>query len=185
MAIQAAAHFVDADYKTDTVDTWTAGTQTRDLWWPSDHTHLNGETVQVLGDGAYLGTETVSSGDVTLDDNTTTNHVGLAYTSTVKPMKIDIEGLGIALTKKIITAIISFYNTLGGWYGDTTSDLYEIIYRDRDDAFGSPPSLFTGIKELPFDAEYEREGDIVIYQDQPNPMTVRGVILPVGVYFGE
>jgi hypothetical protein len=94
---------------------------------------LEAETVQVLGDGAYLGTEAVSGGSVALDDDTTVNHVGLAFDSTLKPMKIDLERMGIALTKKIVDAIISFYNTLGGRYGNTTSNLYPIILRDRDD----------------------------------------------------
>jgi hypothetical protein len=180
---QVKAHFVDCDIKVDTIDAWTdARSQARDVWYPSDHSHLEGETVHVLGDGAYLGSETVSSGAVTKDDNTTTNHVGLNYTSTVIPSKLDIEGMGLALTKNIITAIISFYNTLGGKYGDTTADLHPIIFRDRDDAFGSPPGLYTDIQEQAFDGRYEREGNIVVYQDQPLPMTVRGIILPLGVY---
>jgi hypothetical protein len=180
---QADAHYVDCDYLSDTIASWTdARGQVRDRWYPSDHTHLEGEEVQVLGDGAYLGTDTVASGAITLDDDTTTNHVGLAFTSTLKPSKLDIESLGIAIIKKVVTAIISFYNTLGGKYGDTDTDMYDVIFRDRDDTFGSAPAIATGIKELPFDTNYEREGNIIIEQEDPLPMTVRGIILPTGVY---
>ena len=180
---QAAAHYVDSDINPDTIAGWTdTRDQARDLYFPGSHSHLEGETVQVLGDGAYLGTEAVSSGVVALDDDTTTNHVGLAFTSTLKPMKIDLDRLGIATIKKIVTAIISFYDTLGGEYGDTSTNMYPIIFRDRDDAFGSPPSLFTGPKELAYETDYTREGDVIIIQEQPLPMTVRGIILPVGVY---
>ena len=129
-----------------------------------------------------LGTDTVSSGAITLDDNTIFNHVGLQYNSTLIPSKLDMEEMGIALTKNIVTAIISFYNTLGGEYGDTATNLWQIVTRDREDAFGSPPTLFTDIKECPFDADYEREGNICIRQTTACPMTVRGIILVVGVY---
>jgi hypothetical protein len=184
-AAQVDAHYVDADIMPGITLEWTdSRSQARDLYFPGSHSHLEAETVQVLGDGAYLGTEAVSSGSVALDDDTTINHIGLAFDSTLKPMKIDLERMGIALTKKIVDAIISFYNTLGGQYGNTTSNLYPIILRDRDDAFGSPPSLHTGIKELPYDTDYERDGNIIIIQDEPNPMTVRGIILPVGAYNG-
>ncbi|MCP4537771.1 MAG: hypothetical protein GY832_11560 [Chloroflexi bacterium] len=180
---QANAHFVDCDIQTDTIAGWSdSRSQERDLYFPGSHSHLNAETVQVVGDGAYLGTEAVSGGVVALDDDTTVNHVGLAFTSTLKPSRLDIENMGISLVKKITKALISFYNTLGGKYGATTSDMYDIVHRDRDDAYGSPPSLYTGINECPYDGEYERDGDIIIQQDQPNPMTVRGVIIPTGVY---
>lgn len=180
---QSAAHFVDCDINPDTIAGWTdSRSQARDVWYPSNHSHLNGQEVQVLGDGAYLGTETVASGVVALDDGTTVNHVGLAYTSTVEPTKLDLDKTGLATTKKIVKAIVSFFDTLGGNIGDSTTSTHPIIFRDNTDSFGSPPSLFSGIKEQPFDAQYEREGNVVITQDQPLPMTIRGIILPVGAY---
>ena len=136
--------------------------------------HLEGETVAVLGDGIDLGTFTVSGGSITLDNAVTTAQVGLAYTSTLKPSKLDIEGMGIALTKKITRAILSFYQTLGGEFGVDTSNMDSVPYEDTN--------LFTGTVIVPFDGGYEREGDIIIRQTQPMPMTTRGLILPLGVY---
>ena len=137
--------------------------------------HLVGETVAVLGDGIDLGTFTVSAGGtITLLAAVTTAQVGLAYTSTLKPSKLDIEGMGIALTKKITRAIISFFETLGGEFGANTSNMDSVPYEDT--------SLFTGTVVVPFEGGYEREGDIIIRQTQPMPMTTRGLVLPLGVY---
>ena len=173
---QADAHYVDCAINPDNPASGS------NLHYPSGLGHLEGEVVQVLGDGAYLGTDTVSSAAIDLDDNTTTNHVGLAFTSTVKPMKLDIEGMGIVIMKNIAKAIISFYNTLGGRCGSGTNNMDVITFRTGADELGSPPDLFTGIKEISFPGGYEKEGNIIVEQTQPLPMTVRGLFLKLGVY---
>lgn len=143
--------------------------------------HLEKETVAVLGDGAYLGTYTVSGGSITLTEAVTTAQVGLPYSGTLKPTKIDIEGLGLTTIKNIHKAVISFYETLGGQYGSNAASLDTITFRTGSDDYDSPPSLFTGIKDLTFSGSYAREGDVIVKQNQPLPMTVRGIILGLGV----
>ena len=154
--------------------------QSRALWYPSDWSHLEGETVQVLGDGAYLGTEEVVSGEVDLDDNTTVNHVGLAYTSYLQPMKPD----GEVYIKDIGEVLLQLNTTLGGKYGEELTRLWEIIFRDRDDEFGDSSALFTGYKRLDYDGQYSRKGDIWIVQDIPLPMIVLGIIMKMLVEDG-
>jgi len=155
--------------------------QSRALWYPSDWSHLDGETVQVLGDGAYLGTDTVASGAITLDDNTTTNHVGLAYTSYLQPMKPD----GEVYVKGINEILVQLYNSLGGKYSETLDRLWQIIFRDRDDDFGDSSALFSGYKLLTFDGTYTRKGDVWIVQDIPLPMTVLGLVLKMLIEDGS
>jgi hypothetical protein len=172
---EADAHFVDCAINPDNPSSGS------NLAYPTGLTHLEGETVAVLGDGAYLGTEAVSGGAIALDDDSTTNHVGLAFTSTVKPMKLNVEQLGIAATKKIAKAIVSFYQTLGGQVGRNSSNMETVTFRTTDDTMDASPDLFDGIKEISFPGGYEREGDIIITQTQPLPMIVRGAILVLGV----
>jgi len=165
----AFAHYVDCDIKYRTVTPWDdSRSQERGLWYPSDYSHLEGEEVQIVADGVVGTSEDVTSGAVD-GDTGVDNHVGLAYTSTLIPSKIDIESMGIAINKKIITAIISFYNTSRGEYG--VAEFYTLS-----------PTYATGIQEVPVNAGYEREGNITIKQASPCPMTIRGVILPVGAY---
>lgn len=170
------AHFVDCGINPDNPASGS------NVAYPTGLSHLEGEEVQVLGDGAYLGTETVSGGAIALDDNTTTNHVGLAFTSTLKPSKLDIDSLGLNLKKKITLAIISFYNTLGGLYGVSTSKMETITFRSTGDTMDGSPDLFTGIKEVQMNGGYEREGNILVQQEQPLPMLTRGLYLDLGVY---
>lgn len=182
MATLADAHMVDSDitegtsgkYLSGTAASWTStspNSQSRTLAYPQDRSHLNAETVQILDDGVVVADQTVSGGVVTGISGT--YHIGLAYTSTVKPTKLDIEGMGLILTKRLTKAIVSFYNTLEGQVG-TASTKMETVSFDS--------SLFSGEKEVPLQAGYERTGDIIITQSEPVPMTVRGLILDLGAH---
>ena len=81
--------------------------------------------------------------------------------------------MGLILTKKLTKAIVSFYNTLSGKVSTKTSD-YEVV------PFGT--TLFSGVKEVPLEGGYTREGDIIILQDKPLPLTCRGLILDAGIH---
>lgn len=164
------AHFVDCDKATGTSGSWTSGHQSRLTAYPQDYSHLEGQTVDTLQDGVD-STATISSGQPSPALTGSVNHVGLNYISTLIPSKLDLEGLGLLLTKKITKAIVSFYNTLKGKVGTA-----------RTETVGFGTELFEGIKEVPLHSGYEREGDITITQDKPLPMTCRGVVLDVGAH---
>ena len=55
-------------------------------------THLEGQTVRIVANGATHADKVVSSGAVTLDRATTKAHIGLPYTSTLQTMRIDAVG---------------------------------------------------------------------------------------------
>jgi len=81
--------------------------------------------------------------------------------------------MGIILTKKITKAIVSFYQTLKGKVGVDADDMATVD-------FGT--TLFDGIKEVSMNNGYDRSGDIIIQQDEPLPMTCRGLVLDTGVH---
>lgn len=54
--------------------------------------HLEGNTVDVIGDGGYRGTKVVTGGQITLDEAYENIQVGLHYTSTVRTMRPAVEG---------------------------------------------------------------------------------------------
>ena len=178
MATLAASHFVDSDI-TETASAtnadWTSGSgataQARATTYPEDRAHLNGQTVDILDDGVVVADQVVTGGVVSGISGT--YHIGLNYISTVKPSKLDIEGMGIILTKKITKAIVSFFQTLKGKVG-VEDDTFETV------SFGT--TLFDGIKEVPLNDGYGRSGDIIIVQDAPLPCTVRGIVLDVGAH---
>ena len=172
MATLANAHYVDSDISGGTSAAnanWTSTGQARGVAYPQNRAHLNGELVKIVTAGVVGTDQEVAGGAVTGSPD----HAGLNYTSTLKPSKLDIEGMGIILQKKITKAIVSFYQTLKGKVGTSTSAMETI-------SFGT--TLFDGIKEVPLNDGYDREGDIIIEQDEPLPMTCRGVVINLGAH---
>lgn len=144
--------------------------------------HLEGKTVSVLGDGSVHEDVVVSSGAVTLTEYYNKVHIGLPFTSSLKPMKLAVPGANIrGKVKRIHQIIFSFYKTLGGKFGPTVGD-ETIPFRKTTDPMGSPPPLFTGEKIQTFPGGYELEGDIYVEQTQPLPMTVRSITARLGIF---
>lgn len=143
--------------------------------------HLEGELVQLTVSGEFAGLFTVSSGAITVPSAVYNEYnVGQSYNSTVQPMKIDIQGTGLSVTKKPSRTVISLHETIGGKIGPDTSNLDNIIYR-KAGASGDEFPYFTGDLEISLAGGYSRAGDIVVRQDQPLPMTVLALTVDVGV----
>lgn len=142
--------------------------------------HLAGRTVDVLADGSVERDKVVSAtGTLTLDNEATVAQVGLPFTTTVKPMRIDTDpilGNSQGLVKQVRNLVLRFLDTLGCKYGDGKGAYENVIFRDTDDAMDDSPALFTGDKEVQFPGEFETEGDIVVKQDQPLPMTLLAIV---------
>jgi len=144
--------------------------------------HLNGKTVQVLADGNVETNKVVAAGAITLDHASSTVQVGLPFETIVKPMRIDTDpslGNSQGVVKQVRNLVIRVLDTLGLKYGDGKAAFETLEFREIDsggDAMDSSPPLFTGDKEIQFPGEFETEGDIVIKQDQPLPMTLIAIV---------
>lgn len=147
--------------------------------------HLEGETVTVVGDGGYVGTEVVSSRKITLDDFYNTVHVGLGYTARLQPMRLEMPTTPGALfgkTKRITEVTIRFYESLGCKIGTSWTDYDSFVFRDADDPLETAPPLFTGDKKMEFAGDYETAGNLYIQDDEPLPLTVLSLIATFEVY---
>jgi len=143
-------------------------------------THLEGETVALLGDGVDLDTYTVSSGVITASTAVTTAQAGLAYTSKLEPMKpvastqMGTSAASIATVKEMG---ISLLNSAGVKYGASDSALYDI---DLDDArwvnLSEIDDLFTGTVAVAIDGGFSLEQPLIISTASPLPCTVRALI---------
>lgn len=165
------AFFVDSGVTYDSTET-TAMTGA---------THLVGESVAIYADGAKQDNKTVSAtGTFTLDTAASKVQFGLPYTSTFKPMKLNLFNLGLATTKKITGGILSLYKTKRGEWGYSTSTMNPFVFRKAGQTSAEFP-VFTGDIPMPFRAGYEKSGDLIIRQTNPLPMTVVALTLEVGV----
>jgi hypothetical protein len=133
---------------------------------------LIGETVQVFGDGLYQSTKVVNGSGIIVADSVAAKYqVGLGYTSTLKPMKINIADLGLATTKRWNRAIVNMYKSIGGQISPDGS---------RWEDISTATSLFTDFKEIPIPGGYTRAGNIHIRQTLPLPHTVLSLTLDGG-----
>jgi hypothetical protein len=137
--------------------------------------HLNGQTVSVVANGSTHPDEVVASGSITLDRTTTAAKVGLAYTSKLQTMRLDVgsqDGTSQGKTKRIFDVTLRFYETVGAKVGPDTSNLEEIPFRSSAASMDVAVPLFTGDKKIEFRGNFETDGYLFVVQDQALPMTL-------------
>lgn len=139
--------------------------------------HLEGQTVSLIVNGATHPNKTVASGSISLDRPATTARVGLNYFSTLQTMRLDegYKGTDQTKTKRIFDVTVRFYETVGAKIGPNASTLDEIPFRDSSAPMDQPVPLFTGDKELEFPADYGSDGFVMVKQEQPLPMTILAI----------
>ena len=147
--------------------------------------YLEGQTVQVLADGAAHPDRVVTSGAITLQRSASVVQVGLGYASLLKTTRIDAgagDGTSQGKTKRITKAVIRFYNTLGAKAGPNETLLDTIEFRSGSDLMDQAPPLFTGDKLLDWSGGYDFDGYLAVKQDQPLPMTVIAIMPQVHTF---
>lgn len=132
--------------------------------------HLEGETVNIVGNMAVYPNQIVTSGQVTgLDPQVTTADVGLPYTSTVKTLRPPLETQNGTLYARPIgtyATVITLLESLGLTYnGDV------LPFRKMGDPLNEPPPIFTGDKEVNIQG-WDAEADVTLQQTQPLPCTI-------------
>lgn len=133
--------------------------------------HLNGLTVDVLGDGANLGTFVVSGGQVTLPSSVTKYEAGLPFDTVVtllRPGGNDAPTIGFAANHERIT--VGFIASIGGRVnGD------QVPPRSTEDLMDAGVVPFTGYHYVSGDVGDGDNNIITIEQTDPLPLTVSSV----------
>ena len=142
--------------------------------------HLEGQTVSILGDGATHANKVVNgSGQITLDRSVTSACVGLAYDSILQTMRIEggaAEGTSQGKTKRISKVVLRLFETVGVKVGPSLSNLELIPFRTTSSLLSNPvDTLLSGDKEIEFNDDYNSDGFIFIKQDQPLPCSILAI----------
>ena len=137
--------------------------------------HLEGQTVSILADGATHPDKTVSSSAVNLDRFANSVKIGLGYTSILKTMRIDAgsqNGTSQAKTKRIYEVTARLYESVGVEVGPDLNNMERVPFRTSANPMdqGIPP--FTGDKEVEFRGNYDTDGFMIVRQTQPLPLTI-------------
>lgn len=145
--------------------------------------HLEGSTVDIVGDGAFEGTAVVSSGQVTVDSDHTNTEVGLRFTPLIETMPLNIplqNGPNFAEPKKINRVTVDFYESLGILVSNSLG--YQTRIADKTmavDVFDNPtPS--SGREDI-WLLGWDNVATVTITQEEPVPMTILSIAVEVGV----
>jgi hypothetical protein len=137
--------------------------------------HLEGETLQVLGNGASHPDETVSGGGITLDYSSTTAAVGFGFDSSMQTLRIEsgsVDGTSQGKPKRVHGITVRFYETVGAEVGNDSGEVDRIFFRDSSMATDTAVPMFTGDKEIEFPGGFDDDDRVYIKQGQPLPLTV-------------
>lgn len=151
--------------------------------------HLTGETVAILGDGAVYDSATVIAGAAGLAaPGASYATIGLPYLPALVGMPWEpVRAAAVASQGKIKradTLWVRFFETLGGAFGmrttdsltgATVEDLEPVLSRSAADPMNNAPPLFSGSLKLKPRGGYDEEGQVVITQPDPLPMTVLSI----------
>jgi hypothetical protein len=141
--------------------------------------HLEGETVSIVGDGSVYPNAIVASGSVTLSGPAALKiEVGLPFTCTLKPNRpeVPVSGTSQGLTKSWGNITVRLKDTQGAVVNDE-----RIPWRTSGDVLGTAPSHFTGDKKVT-NLGWDTDAYITIVQDKPCHIEVLAItgVLVVG-----
>jgi len=168
-------YFLEREDTAITTDSSIGATSTDTLTGLS---HLEGETIDVVADGAYKGEFVVSGGQVTIDREADVIYGGLNFTPILETMPLNIplqNGPNAALPKRIVRAGVELFEANGVLVnGQRIADKTMGV-----DVF-EPPSPKTGLERI-FLQGWDVESTLTITQDEPVPMQILAVYLEVSV----
>ena len=131
--------------------------------------HLEGESVQIVGNGAVFPAKTVSGGAVTVSEAVSEAYVGLAYTTTVKPSRPEFGspmGITQAKPKRWNNIFVRLISTTGiKINGD------QMPFRKSSDPMNEKVALFSGDKKVS-NMGWDKDGFVEVKQEQPLDMHI-------------
>ena len=139
--------------------------------------HLEGETVSVLADGKVHPQKVVSGGAITLDYAAANVAVGLPYTAELHtlPAIMQVDGFGTGRTKNVGRTWIRVYESPGFQIGTEQGGM-----TPSSSAADSIPLSSTTIEATLLPA-WTQDGQVLIQQQNPVPLTVIGMTFEVSV----
>lgn len=144
--------------------------------------HLDGQTVDILADGAVEARQVVTGGQVTIGTAASTIQVGLPITADLRTLPLAMEGAqaaGQGTVKNINKVHLRVSQSSVVKAGPDFTRLREYPARAVTDPYGSPPALRDGELTLSIDPSWNQDAALCIRQDLPLPLTVLSMTLEV------
>lgn len=146
--------------------------------------HLEGETVSILADGAVSPPQVVTGGALpsALEAPASRIHIGLPITADVQllPMAFETAGYGQGRQKNVNKAWIRVSNSSGIFAGPSFDKLKEAKQRTTE-PYGSPPILRSGEIPITLTPAWQDNGQVCIRQADPLALTIVAVEYEVSI----
>ena len=148
-------------------------------------THIQGETIDVLADGAAQPQVPVQSdGSFTMQNSKTAGEItfGLPYRAvaeTLRPLVDEQTGIAIGRESAIRVAGIDVMDTADIGVGSAPDTTTKVNFRRVGNAFGKAPPLYTGDISEFVDGGFEDNASLAITAEGPVSCTVRALSLEV------
>jgi hypothetical protein len=140
--------------------------------------HLSGSTVGATVNGATMPTMVVDdAGDVTFDEEVTDPLVGLPYVGkfTTAPLTPNVPYESRGVFRRAFKLFIQVYASLGGKCSTNGGKSHPIQWRRVGDPMEDPPPLFSGVVEISVQGNSDRQYDVTITQEDPQPLHVLSI----------
>ena len=140
--------------------------------------HLDGMTVNALGDGDVFEGLTVSGGQLTLPRAVSSALVGLPFVAEAEtlPLSVDLQGTGNSrgLPVKATDAFVQMEKTRGVQLWTTNASGGTEMVQTIGDLSASIP-MKTGLERFHLSPDWNDQGTIRVVQRYPLPMTILGI----------
>jgi hypothetical protein len=144
--------------------------------------HLEGKTLNVVGDGAVLEQATVENGAIELSEPSSYVHVGLPFEGYFRTLRHNAgaaDGTAMGKIKRFDQIVFRFHRSLGGQFRGIGADFWDEILEDRepDDLMDRVIPLYSGDTEpQPVPDIYNQNGQIEFRHTVPLPSMVVGIM---------
>lgn len=141
--------------------------------------HLEGETVQILADGAVQSDRTVVDGAIRMEIDAFYIITGLGYSSYMQTMPFEggsENGTSTGKRKRINELALRVWRTSGCRVGYDIDHLQKVKYRDPETPMGTPQPLYTGIiPNIKYNQGWTWDASVTVEQSEPLPMNILAI----------
>ena len=146
-------------------------------------TWLEGQTVNILADGAVMAPKVVTSGAITLEQPATKVTVGLPITAQLQTLPVVISSdsaSGQSNQKNINKAWLRVYRSSGIKAGPNFNNLVTYAQRTTE-PYGSAPNLLSQEIEIVLSPSSGIDGQVCVQQTDPLPVDIAAITLEMEI----
>ena len=146
--------------------------------------HLEGQTVAVLNNGAVESNKTVSSGSITLTNSTTKCHVGLPFTAELESVNVEPKsqyGTTQGKRGRIDKVIFRLFETPALKAGPASSSVDVVPFRTTTSTMSATEPK-TGDYTFLMPATYTTENKLYVKSDTAQACTISAIMIQMSTY---